>query len=80
MIQPDLVPPKYVAHASADNVTEAARAIIVRCVLRRRIGGVAMNIGTLPLEYFCRIERQGLASHCVMNAASQTDLHLRRRQ
>ncbi|KAI4238172.1 MAG: hypothetical protein LQ349_001282 [Xanthoria aureola] len=45
IIQPDLVPPKSVARASADNVSDAARAVIVRCVLSRRIGGVALNIG-----------------------------------
>ncbi|KAI4112061.1 MAG: hypothetical protein LQ339_000068 [Xanthoria mediterranea] len=45
IIQPDLVPPMSVARASADNVSDAARAVIIRCVLSRRIGGVAINIG-----------------------------------
>lgn len=33
------------ARASARNVTEAARAIIRECVIRRRVGGLAAYIG-----------------------------------
>lgn len=34
-----------VAHASAKNVSDAARAVIQECVVRRRIGGAADKIG-----------------------------------
>ena len=37
--------PNLMARASARNVTEAARAIIQECVIRRRTGGHAMQIG-----------------------------------
>lgn len=79
MIQPDLVPPKSVARASADNVSDAARAVIVRCVLSRRIGGVALNIGTLPSEYSWQIERPAVAGPGAINSALQTNLRFRRR-
>ncbi|KAL8784901.1 MAG: hypothetical protein Q9213_003714 [Squamulea squamosa] len=38
-------PPQRIAHASAFNVSEAARAVIQHCVISRRIGGIANNIG-----------------------------------
>ncbi len=34
-----------VAHGSAHNVTEGARAVIQQCVMRRGIGGSARKIG-----------------------------------
>lgn len=45
-IAPVLVPRQRVGHASALNVSEAARAIIIGCIIPRRIGGWANNIGT----------------------------------
>ncbi|KAL8837002.1 MAG: hypothetical protein Q9170_002691 [Blastenia crenularia] len=45
MIQPTLAPFHTLAFASAFNVSEAARAVIIGCVIPRRIGGYAMNIG-----------------------------------
>lgn len=32
-----------IATASAFNVTEAARAVILECVVRRRVGGVSLS-------------------------------------
>lgn len=49
VVQPTLAPNQFIAHASAFNVTEAAREVIRTCVLRRRLGGVATTIGTLSL-------------------------------
>ncbi|KAM0794012.1 hypothetical protein BDR22DRAFT_877166 [Usnea florida] len=34
-----------IAHASAKNVSDAARAVIQECVIRRRIGGLGFQIG-----------------------------------
>ena len=36
---------QLVGHASAFNVSEAVRAVITTCVIRRRIGGIATSIG-----------------------------------
>ncbi|KAI4220258.1 MAG: hypothetical protein LQ349_008137 [Xanthoria aureola] len=40
-----LVPPYFIGHASAFNISEAARAVIKQCVIPRRVGGQATNIG-----------------------------------
>ncbi|KAI4221016.1 MAG: hypothetical protein L6R36_007194 [Xanthoria steineri] len=40
-----LVAPHFIGHASAFNISEAARAVIRQCVIPRRVGGQAKNIG-----------------------------------
>ncbi|KAL8934688.1 MAG: hypothetical protein Q9211_005100 [Gyalolechia sp. 1 TL-2023] len=45
ILEPIMPPIHQIGHASAWNVTEAARAVIQSCVIRRRIGGVAHYIG-----------------------------------
>ena len=42
---PTTIPLTAVGHASAMNVSDAARAILQQCVIRRRIGGIAEQIG-----------------------------------
>ena len=42
-----------IAHASPKNVTDAARAIIQECVIRRRIGGIASQIGEIAIVQIC---------------------------
>ena len=37
--------PNHMARASARNVTEGGRAIIQECVIKRRTGGQALQIG-----------------------------------
>ncbi|KAL8716699.1 MAG: hypothetical protein Q9225_005997, partial [Loekoesia sp. 1 TL-2023] len=45
LIKPAMQSGQTVAHASALNITEAARSIIQGCVIRRRLGGAAHQIG-----------------------------------
>ena len=45
LLFPVLVEPQVIGHASAMNVSDAARAVLQECVIRRRIGGAAIRIG-----------------------------------
>ena len=42
-----------IAHASPKNVSDAARAVIQECVIRRRIGGRASQIGEIAIVQIC---------------------------
>ncbi|KAL8653417.1 MAG: hypothetical protein Q9210_002112 [Variospora velana] len=44
-LSPRLQPPHLIGHASAWNISEAARAVITHCVIPRRVGGRAAHIG-----------------------------------
>lgn len=50
--------PTMIAHASAKNISDAARAIIVQCVIPRRIGGIAKFIGEVAF-----LGRSGVSCH-----------------
>ncbi|KAL8715385.1 MAG: hypothetical protein Q9220_000718 [cf. Caloplaca sp. 1 TL-2023] len=52
VIEPALAPTFNIGQASAFNVSEAAREVIRECVLRRRVGGVGVNIGMLQLALY----------------------------
>ena len=45
LLLPVLVGPLVIGHASAMNVSDAARVILQECVIRRKIGGAAREIG-----------------------------------
>ena len=47
------IPQTDIAHASAKNVSDAARALIQECVIRRRIGGGAVHIGEVATVQIC---------------------------
>ena len=47
-------PPKTdIAHASAKNVSDAARAVIQECVIKRRLGGFGAQIGEVASIQIC---------------------------
>lgn len=45
LIEPTIYGPATLAHASAHNVSTAARALITGCVIPRGLGGIAQQIG-----------------------------------
>ena len=47
------IPQTEIAHASAKNVSDAARALIQECVIRRRIGGSVKQIGEVATVQIC---------------------------
>ena len=49
------LPSTEIAHASAKNVSDAARAVIQECVIRRRIGGAAVRIGEVATVQICKL-------------------------
>lgn len=56
------LPRAEIAHASAKNVSDAARAVIQECVIRRRIGGSAVQIGKVATVQTCSNGQPGSSS------------------
>ena len=52
VLMPSL-PRTEIAHASAKNVSDAARAFIQECVIRRRIGGEVQQVGEDATVQIC---------------------------